>query len=152
MNKDKLTTEGETPEEILLKYETYVSHSGTPIFLKENVLLAMKEYAQQPPKETITPEERTSIYVKGACTDPKDGDMWDFKDGTWYYEGGLWFSQPTKEQGQKELLGIIRELLPSAEFEYDQNKNSASTHQEFLNEDRDLISRARKVLKQQANG
>ena len=39
-----------TAEEILIKYETYVTmgqpHNSTPIFLKENVLAAMEEYAK----------------------------------------------------------------------------------------------------------
>ena len=36
-----------TKDEILERYETYVRANTTPIFLKENVLLAMDEYAQQ---------------------------------------------------------------------------------------------------------
>ena len=38
MNKE-LTPE----EEILKKYETFLTYNTTPIFLKENVILAMKE-------------------------------------------------------------------------------------------------------------
>lgn len=42
---------GDLKEQILSKYETYVTltlpHNTTPIFLKENVLLAMEEYADE---------------------------------------------------------------------------------------------------------
>jgi len=34
--QDYIDIEGETTEEILKKYETYVAHGETPIFLKEN--------------------------------------------------------------------------------------------------------------------
>lgn len=36
-----------TKEEILKRHETFVKYNTEPIFLKENVLLAMEEYAHQ---------------------------------------------------------------------------------------------------------
>jgi hypothetical protein len=38
-------------------------------------------------------EKRTEIYIKGAYTEPKDGDMWEFSDGVFYYSEGVWYSE-----------------------------------------------------------
>ena len=38
----------------------------------------------------MTQEQRTEIYIKGAYTEPKDGDMWGFMDGVFYYSEGVW--------------------------------------------------------------
>lgn len=38
----------------------------------------------------MTNEQRTEIYLNGAYTEPKDGDLWDFEDGTFMYENGIW--------------------------------------------------------------
>lgn len=45
INDDESTPEGVTAEAVIKQYETYVSHSGNPIFLKENVIKAIHEYA-----------------------------------------------------------------------------------------------------------
>jgi hypothetical protein len=59
-----------TKEDILKQYETYViigqPHNTTPIFLKENVLLAMEEYAQQQVKNLNKPavSNRRKLFDK----------------------------------------------------------------------------------------
>lgn len=36
-----------TAEEVLKPFETYVKHSGVPIYLQESVIEAMKQYASE---------------------------------------------------------------------------------------------------------
>ena len=59
-----------TKQEILKKYETYVTisqpNNKTPIFLQENVLLAMDEYAEQEAKAYASWLSNTVIQGRTA--------------------------------------------------------------------------------------
>ena len=64
-----------TAEEILSRYETYVKlsqpHNTTPIFLKENVLLAMKEYAKQEVKKATEKKDLEILNLESKIRDLK---------------------------------------------------------------------------------
>jgi hypothetical protein len=38
----------------------------------------------------MTQEQRTKFYINKACTEPKNGDLCDFSDGTFIYEDNMW--------------------------------------------------------------
>jgi hypothetical protein len=70
-----MSNKQEVKEGILKRYETYIAVNSTPIFLKENVLKAMEEYASLESKGMrwvkasepfpLLPERRVHIMYKG---------------------------------------------------------------------------------------
>ena len=62
--------ENMSKEEILKRYETFVTANTTPIYLQKNVLLAMEEYAQ-----TVLSDESRSRYTLG-CDPYKKTTQW----------------------------------------------------------------------------
>lgn len=68
-----------TPEEILKKYETYVTLNTTPIFLKENVLQAMDEYGKMCFEAAREKALSESVWVENI-DEEKFKDYQNFKD------------------------------------------------------------------------
>ena len=68
-------------EEMLERYETFVKlgqpHNTTPIFLKENVLTVMKEYAKQEIQETLNELHSIKEYMESKDAYHGYGQMTD---------------------------------------------------------------------------
>ncbi len=65
-----------TIEDVLKRYETYVKHSDVPIFLKDNVIAAMTEWASIKQIECCG-------WVKASKRKPEEGKWVLLNNGYW---------------------------------------------------------------------